>query len=150
MLPRHRRFMRCTAPMVTPVKSPPPVVRAVGHRKRAVAQVILRPGTGRITVNKVTVATFFPYATLVQNLTQGLDHTQTRQGYDVALKVRGGGFAGQAGACRLAICRALVKIDAGHKPLLRSLGLMTRDARVKERKKYGLRKARRAPQFSKR
>ena len=126
------------------------IVRATARRKCAIAQALLQPGSGKIVVNGRDVNDFFPYAILVQDLTQGLEQTEVRSKYDVSLKTHGGGFAGQSGACRLAICRALVKINPGYKAALRKLGLMTCDARVKERKKYGLLKARRAPQFSKR
>ena len=121
-----------------------------GRRKRSIAQVIMIPGTGKIMVNNMPVLDFFPYETLVQDLKQGLEITGTEKEFDVTIKVKGGGFAGQAGACRLGISRALLQVSADYRPQLKAAGMLTRDARIKERKKYGLRKARKAPQFSKR
>lgn len=129
-----------------------------GRRKGAVAKVNLVNGTGKITVNGKDVHEYFPFETLVMDLTQPLDITSTKEIFDVDAKVCGGGFRGQAGAVRLGITRALLEYDSTtdkdsenslRKPLKAS-GMITRDARVKERKKYGLKKARRAPQFSKR
>lgn len=130
--------------------TPRPVFRATGYRKRAIAQAVMVQGTGKIRVNTVPVEQFIVDKILLQDLLQGLTCTKTSTMFDVWIKVRGGGFAGQVGACRLAIARALIKADASYKPILRQHGLVTRDARIKERKKYGLKKARRAPQFSKR
>ena len=126
------------------------IYKATGRRKESVAQVKMIPGTGQIFVNQQPALDFFPYATLVQDLTQGLDITGTRNEFDISIKVLGGGFAGQAGACRLAICRSLLKVSPDYRSQLKAASLLTRDARIKERKKYGLKKARRAPQFSKR
>lgn len=131
---------------------------ATGRRKDAVAQVKLVGGTGKITVNGRDVDEFFPSAMLVMDLKQPLVATQNENRFDIDIKVNGGGFSGQAGAIRLAIARALLEFDANtdqtredsYRHILKNSGFITRDARVKERKKYGLKKARRAPQFSKR
>ena len=129
-----------------------------GRRKESIAKVNLVNGTGKITVNGKDVREYFPYETLVMDLSQPLELTNTTEIFDVDAKVTGGGFRGQAGAVRLGITRALLEYDSTtdadsenslRKPLKVS-GMITRDARVKERKKYGLKKARRAPQFSKR
>ncbi len=131
---------------------------ATGRRKQAVAQVKLVGGTGKITVNGVDIDEYMPFATLVMDIKQPLVATDNENRFDIEVKVNGGGFNGQAGAIRLAITRALLKFDANtdqtredsYRHILKNHGLITRDPRVKERKKYGLRKARRAPQFSKR
>ncbi|QEH62284.1 30S ribosomal protein S9 [Spiroplasma chinense] len=124
--------------------------RGTGRRKSSVAQVILTPGTGEIIVNGKPALEFFPYATLVQDMEQPLEATGTKSDFSIKITVKGGGFTGQAGAARLGIARALLEASKDYKPELRGKGLLTRDARVKERKKYGLYGARRAPQFSKR
>nr|WP_321162877.1 30S ribosomal protein S9 [Spiroplasma cantharicola] len=124
--------------------------RGTGRRKSSVAQVILTPGQGEIIVNGKPALEFFPYATLVQDMEQPLDATGTKSDFSIKITVKGGGFTGQAGAARLGIARALLEASKDYKPELRGNGLLTRDARVKERKKYGLYGARRAPQFSKR
>lgn len=126
------------------------IYRGTGRRKTSVAQVILTPGTGQIIVNDKPALEFFPYATLVQDLTQPLVATGTEKDFDINVAVDGGGFTGQAGATRLAIARALLEASEDYRKQLRAVGLLTRDARIKERKKYGLRGARRAPQYSKR
>lgn len=123
---------------------------ATGRRKRSIAKVCLQKGTGKITINTKDVYDFFPYKTLVQDLTQPLTITETTEKLDVNVKVIGGGFNGQAGACRLGIARALLEISKDYRAILKKNGMLTRDARVKERKKYGLHKARKAPQYSKR
>ena len=131
---------------------------AIGRRKRSVAKVTLTPGKGNITVNGKDVKDYMPYETLVMDLEQPLELTNTKGMFDVDCKVQGGGFRGQSGAIRLGITKALLEYDSTtskdsenslRKPL-KINGMITRDARVKERKKYGLKKARRAPQFSKR
>ncbi|QHX36144.1 30S ribosomal protein S9 [Spiroplasma sp. TIUS-1] len=124
--------------------------RGTGRRKSSTAQVILTPGNGNIVVNGKPALEFFPFPTLVQDLEQPLVFTETRKDFDIHVKVKGGGFTGQAGAARLGIARALLEVNADFKPTLRQSGMITRDARIKERKKYGLYGARRAPQFSKR
>ena len=131
---------------------------ATGRRKRSVAQVTLTGGTGNITVNGVDVNDYMPYEILVMDLKQPLVMTNNENRFDIDVVVRGGGFSGQTGAIRLGITRALLLFDANTDPssedsyrhILKNAGFVTRDARIKERKKYGLKKARRAPQFSKR
>ena len=124
--------------------------RGTGRRKTSVAQVIMQQGDGKIWINNTPVHDFFPYATLVQDLEQPLTYTDTKGKFNIIIKVTGGGFSGQAGACRLAIVKALTKISNDYKAVLKPYGLLTRDSRIVERKKYGLKKARKAPQFSKR
>ena len=129
-----------------------------GRRKESVAKVNLVNGTGKITVNGKDVREYFPYETLVMDLSQPLELTNTVEIFDVEAEVKGGGFRGQAGAIRLGITKALLDYDKttskdsenSFRKTLKVAGMITRDARVKERKKYGLKKARRAPQFSKR
>ena len=131
---------------------------ATGRRKQSSAQVILTSGTGNITVNGVDVNEYMPYQTLVMDLKQPLVLTNNENRFDITVTVKGGGYSGQTGAIRLGIARALMEFDANtdqsrddsYRKILKSNGMITRDPRVKERKKYGLRKARRAPQFSKR
>jgi len=123
---------------------------ALGRRKRSVAKVTLVKGTGKITVNGKDVKDYMPYETLVMDLVQPLEMTETKDKYDIEVSVKGGGFSGQTGAIRLGIARALMLVNEENRPTLKTNGMITRDARIKERKKYGLKKARRAPQFSKR
>ena len=123
---------------------------AIGRRKRSVAKVTLINGTGKITVNGKDVNEHMPYETLVMDLVQPLELTDTLKKYDIEITVKGGGFSGQTGAIRLGIARALMLVNSENRPVLKTNGMITRDARIKERKKYGLKKARRAPQFSKR
>ncbi len=122
---------------------------AVGRRKSAVARVRLIPGEGKITINRRDLDAYFGYETLKMTVRQPLTITKTT-GYDVVVNVNGGGFTGQAGAIRHGIARALCKADPELRGELKKAGLLTRDPRMKERKKYGLKAARRAPQFSKR
>ena len=119
---------------------------AIGRRKRSVAKVTLTNGT----VNGKDVKDYMPYETLVMDLIQPLELTDTLKKFDVEINVKGGGFSGQTGAIRLGIARALMLVNGENRPVLKTSGMITRDARIKERKKYGLKKARRAPQFSKR
>ena len=121
-----------------------------GRRKSSVARVFLTTGTGVITVNGRDVNEYMPYATLVMDLKQPLELTNTTDKFDVNCTVKGGGFTGQAGAIRLGIARALLEASDDYRPTLKVAGMLTRNARAKERKKYGLKAARRAPQFSKR
>jgi small subunit ribosomal protein S9 len=121
-----------------------------GRRKEAVARVRLVPGTGRITVNDRAVEEYFPLATLQAMVRLPLQLTESEARFDVFVRVSGGGVAGQAGATRHGISRALLRIDAELRGVLKKAGLLTRDPRAKERRKYGLKKARKAPQFSKR
>lgn len=134
------------------------VYAGTGRRKSSVARATITPGKGKITINGHDVNEYFTNKLLVLDLCQPLDVTNTREMYDIEVKVHGGGHSGQAGATRLAIARALLASDANtlkdsenslRKPL-KVAGFITRDARKKERKKPGLKKARRAPQFSKR
>jgi small subunit ribosomal protein S9 len=122
----------------------------IGRRKEAVCRVYVTPGSGKWTVNGRTIGDYFPRPTYVSSIQQPFTATDTLGRYDVAANISGGGLSGQAGALRLAIARALVKLDDAHKPKLRALGLLTRDARVVERKKPGRPKARKRFQFSKR
>ena len=128
-----------------------------GRRKSSTAQVVLRPGKGNITINGVDVRTYFPYETNVMDLKQPLTVTNTEETFDIEATVRGGGFTGQAGAVRLGIARALLDYDkanegseTSYRTILKRAGFVTRDSRAKERKKPGLKAARRAPKFSKR
>lgn len=121
-----------------------------GRRKSSVARVRLVAGEGNITVNGRALDEYFDYDTLIRDVKQPLVLTGTENKYDIIVKVEGGGFTGQAGAIRHGISRALLKADAELRPELKKAGFLTRDARMKERKKYGLKAARRAPQFSKR
>jgi small subunit ribosomal protein S9 len=122
----------------------------LGRRKSSTARVILTPGTGKIVINGRDVRDYLPYDTLVMDLKQPLVLTSTENQFDVTVNVNGGGFTGQAGAIRLGIARALNTANLDYRPVLKKAGMLTRDARAKERKKYGLKAARRAPQFSKR
>ncbi len=122
----------------------------LGRRKTSVAKVVLTPGTGKITVNRKSPEEYFPNRIVIQDLEQPLQVTDSRKNYDINVVVSGGGFTGQAGAIRLGIARALVKINPDFKSKLKVYRLITRDARCKERKKFGLYGARRAPQFTKR
>jgi small subunit ribosomal protein S9 len=124
--------------------------RGLGRRKSSTARVIVKPGNGTILVNGRDVNEYMPFATLVMDLKQPLTLTSTQDQFDVSVNVVGGGFTGQAGAIRLGIARALLQASPDYRPVLKKAGMLTRDARAKERKKYGLKKARRAPQFSKR
>ena len=121
-----------------------------GRRKASVARVFLTSGTGKIVVNGRDVNEYMPYATLVMDLKQPLEITNTTDKFDVNCTVKGGGFTGQAGAIRLGITRALMNVSTDFRSPLKVAGMVTRDPRAKERKKYGLKAARRAPQFSKR
>ena len=121
-----------------------------GRRKKSIARVYLVPGTGNITINKRSLDEYFGLETLKVIVRQPLAATETADKYDVNVNVKGGGYTGQAGAIRHGIARALLQVDADFRPVLKKAGYLTRDPRMKERKKYGLKAARRAPQFSKR
>ncbi len=121
-----------------------------GRRKSSVARVYLVPGTGKITINKRDIDEYLGLETLKVIVRQPLVATETADKYDVLVNVKGGGYTGQAGAIRHGISRALLNVDADFRPVLKKAGFLTRDPRMKERKKYGLKAARRAPQFSKR
>jgi small subunit ribosomal protein S9 len=127
-----------------------PLTQTTGRRKSAVSRVRLRPGTGRVTVNGRTFEQYFPTAIHRNNATEPLRVTDTLTSYDVDVDIAGGGPAGQSGAMRLAVARSLVTLDPAHRPALKRAGLLARDARRKESKKYGLKKARKAPQYTKR
>ena len=121
-----------------------------GRRKSSVARVYLVPGTGKITINKRDIEEYFGFDTLKVVVRQPLNLVEVANKYDVLVNVHGGGYTGQAGAIRHGISRALLKVDGEFRPALKKAGFLTRDPRMKERKKYGLKAARRAPQFSKR
>ena len=121
-----------------------------GRRKKSIARVYLVPGTGNITINKRDIDNYLGLETLKVIVRQPLVATNTVDKFDVIVNVHGGGFTGQAGAIRHGIARALLKADNDYRPVLKAAGFLTRDPRMKERKKYGLKAARRAPQFSKR
>ena len=121
-----------------------------GRRKKSIARVYLVPGTGKITINKRDIDEYFGLETLKLIVRQPLAATQTADKFDVLVNVHGGGTTGQAGAIRHGISRALLQADNEYRPTLKAAGFLTRDPRMKERKKYGLKAARRAPQFSKR
>ena len=121
---------------------------ATGRRKKAVARVRLIPGEGKVTINNRDIEEFFGLETLRVIANQPLVLTETKSKFDVLVNVHGGGYTGQAGAIRHGITRALVKADENLRPELKKAGFLTRDPRMKERKKYGLKKARRSPQFS--
>ena len=121
-----------------------------GRRKKSIARVYLVPGTGKVTINKRDIDEYLGLETLKVIVRQPLAATDTADKFDVLVNVRGGGYTGQAGAIRHCIARALLQADPDYRPILKKAGYLTRDPRMKERKKYGLKAARRAPQFSKR
>jgi len=127
-----------------------PYFYGTGRRKKSVARVRIIPGTGVVTVNKKDIDEYFGLETLKLIINQPFGTTNTMGKFDVIANVQGGGLSGQAGAIRHGIARALLKADETYKPALKAAGLLTRDPRMKERKKYGLKAARRASQFSKR
>ena len=126
------------------------IYHGTGRRKKSIARVYLKPGKGQITINKRPIDEYFGMETLKVIVRQPLVATETTEKYDVLVNVKGGGFTGQAGAIRHGIARALLTVDNEFRPVLKKAGYLTRDPRMKERKKYGLKAARRAPQFSKR
>jgi small subunit ribosomal protein S9 len=129
---------------------PKPLTQTTGRRKEAVARVRIRPGNGTIRINDRPIEDYFPAATHRMIVTEPLRITTTIDVYDVDATIAGGGISGQAGALRLGIARALIELDPESRTALKRAGLLTRDARAKESKKYGLKKARKAPQYSKR
>jgi small subunit ribosomal protein S9 len=129
---------------------PKPLVQSTGRRKRAIARVRIRAGSGAITINSRPLDDYFPSATQRMLATEPLRLTNTAEAYDVDATMDGGGSSGQAGALRLGIARALAELDPDQRIPLKRAGFLTRDAREKESKKYGLKKARKAPQYSKR
>jgi len=128
----------------------PELIQTVGRRKEAVVRVRLVPGTGQYRLNGRTLEEYFPNKVHQQAINEPFVTLEKTGQYDVVARLQGGGISGQAGALRLAIARALVEAEADDRPALKKEGFLTRDARVKERKKYGLKKARKAPQYSKR
>ena len=129
---------------------PQPLVQSTGRRKRAVARVRIREGSGAITINRRPLEDYFPHATHRMILSEPLRLTETGEAYDIDATLHGGGVTGQAGAIRLGIARGLIAIDPELRGALKRAGFLSRDAREKESKKYGLKKARKAPQYSKR
>ena len=127
-----------------------PLIQTTGRRKEAVARVRVRAGSGKVVVNGHPIENYFTILTHNQRATEALRLSQTADVYDVEASINGGGVSGQAGALRLGIARALVALDDELRPMLKKAGLLVRDAREKERRKYGLKKARKAPQYSKR
>ena len=127
-----------------------PYFYGTGRRKKSVARVRLYPGTGAITINGKTIDDYFGLETLNLIVNQPFGVTGNEGKFDIVANVKGGGLSGQAGAIRHGVARALLAADAENKPALKAAGFLTRDPRMKERKKYGLKAARRAPQFSKR
>jgi len=127
-----------------------PLTQTTGRRKQAVARAQIRPGTGQFTIDGKSLEVYFPTAVSQMIVTEALTLTETREQYDITASIHGGGISGQAGALRLAVARSLVEIDPESRTALKQAGLLTRDSRKKESKKYGLKKARKAPQFTKR
>jgi len=136
--------------VTTKVKLPAPLCQNTGRRKAAVARVRFRPGEGKITINRRAFDDYFSSATHRMVVTEPLRVTNLAEGYDIDATIVGGGVSGQAGAMRLGITRSLVELNPELRAILKKAGLLTRDAREKESKKYGLKKARKAPQYSKR
>jgi len=137
-----------TAPTVTDASGRP--VQTVGRRKEAIVRVRLLPGTGKFTLNGRTIEDYFPNKVHQQLIREPFVILEKAEQYDVVGLLKGGGVTGQAGALRLGIARALIEIEPDDRPTLKKAGFLTRDARATERKKYGLKKARKAPQYSKR
>jgi small subunit ribosomal protein S9 len=137
------------APIV-PAATPNRLIQTVGRRKEAIVRVRIVPGNGAFKLNGRDLASYFPNKVHQQMIKEPLVTLEKAESYDVLASLRGGGISGQAGALRLAIARALIQLDGDDRPALKSAGFLTRDARAKERKKYGLKKARKAPQYSKR
>ena len=135
--------------MVTKKKSNVTYI-GTGRRKSSVARVFMTPGSGNIVVNEKVFEDYLPLATLIMEVKSPLVLTETAEQFDIKINVYGGGYSGQAGAMKHGISRALLEASADYRPALKAAGFLTRDSRVKERKKYGLKAARRAPQFSKR
>ena len=142
-----------SAPAPKPPKRTPKTerpIQTVGRRKEAIVRVRLMPGTGKFTLNGRTLEHYFPSKVHQQLVREPLVVAERTETLDIVANLRGGGVTGQAGALRLAVARAICELDVEDRPALKKAGFLTRDARVKERKKYGLKKARKAPQYSKR
>jgi small subunit ribosomal protein S9 len=137
------------APTAYAYDSPRPV-QTVGRRKEAIVRVRLLPGTGQFSLNGKPLETYFPNKVHQQLIKEPLVTLEKAEQYDIIALLHGGGISGQAGALRLGIARALIEVEIDDRPALKKAGFLTRDPRVKERKKYGLKKARKAPQYSKR
>lgn len=129
---------------------PKPIVQATGRRKRSIARIRVHPGTGEVTVNGKTASDYFPSESQVVHATEPLRSVSVEETYDIDASIHGGGFSGQAGALRLGIARSLIELHPDERATLKAEGMLTRDPRKKESKKYGLKKARKAPQYSKR
>ena len=127
-----------------------PLTQTTGRRKEAVARAQVRPGTGQFLINGKSLEEYFPTAVSRMVVSEALTITETNDAYDITASIQGGGVSGQAGALRLAVARSLLEIDPEFRATLKKAGLLTRDSRKKESKKYGLKKARKAPQFTKR
>ncbi len=127
-----------------------PLTQTTGRRKEAVARVRLRPGTGKVVINGREFEDYFPNALQRAAATEAFRVVEAETAYDVDCDIQGGGIAGQAGALRMAIARSILELDEEKRSVLRKAGLLTRDSRKKESKKYGLKKARKAPQYTKR
>ena len=140
--------MTSSAPTVTDADGRP--IQTVGRRKEAIVRVRLVPGTGQFKLNGRTIEDYFPNKVHQQLINEPFVTLEKTEQYDVIALLSGGGISGQAGALRLGIARALQEIEPDDRPALKKAGFLTRDARIKERKKYGLKKARKAPQYSKR
>jgi small subunit ribosomal protein S9 len=138
------------SPTVTPAAGTGAPVQTVGRRKEAIVRVRLVPGTGKFTLNGKTLEQYFPNKVHQQSISEPFVTLERTEQFDVIARLHGGGVSGQAGALRLGIARALIELDPDDRPALKKAGFLTRDPRVKERKKYGLKKARKAPQYSKR
>ncbi|CAM4188686.1 30S ribosomal protein S9 [Kibdelosporangium persicum] len=147
--PEYTEEAPAAAPVVR-VPAPGEVAQTVGRRKEAVVRVRLTPGSGQFRLNGKSLEEYFPNKVHQQLIREPLVTVDKPELFDVRANLRGGGITGQAGALRLAIARALIELDAEDRPALKKAGFLTRDPRVKERKKYGLKKARKAPQYSKR
>lgn len=130
--------------------TPNPPTQTTGRRKSAIARVRVRPGTGTILINKRPIEEYFPTAAVRMIAVEPLRLTERAEAFDVDVTMDGGGTSGQAGALRMGLARALIELEPDLRPALKKAGLLTRDAREKESKKYGLKKARKAPQYSKR
>ena len=129
---------------------PTPLTQTTGRRKEAVARARLRPGTGQLTINGRAFEVYFPTASQRMAVSEPLRVADRLESFDIDASIHGGGVSGQAGALRMAIARSLIETDPDVRPALTKAGLLTRDSRRKESKKYGLKKARKAPQFTKR
>ena len=150
VVPTPAAVATADVPVITRAPRGDRPIQTVGRRKEAIVRVRLIPGTGKITCNGRELENYFPSKVSQQAVREPLVIAEKAEAYDVVANLRGGGITGQAGALRLAIARAVIELDADDRPALKKAGFLTRDARVKESKKYGLKKARKAPQYSKR